>query len=108
MGILRAFEAAGADEAAQFEAGVEFAARQVQELVAAGDSPETRRRVEAERACVAALGAGCLAPVAAHHDGRQLTALIAAEDGSWVERRAGADPTAIAAALLEASRDNAA
>jgi methylenetetrahydrofolate reductase (NADPH) len=34
--FTRAFEAAGADEAAQFEAGVEFAARQVQELVAGG------------------------------------------------------------------------
>jgi methylenetetrahydrofolate reductase (NADPH) len=34
--FTRAFEAAGADEAAQFEAGVEFAARQVEELVAAG------------------------------------------------------------------------
>jgi methylenetetrahydrofolate reductase (NADPH) len=34
--FTRAFESAGADEAAQFEAGVEFAARQVEELVAAG------------------------------------------------------------------------
>ncbi len=32
----RAFEAAGDDEAAQFEAGVGFAARQVEELIAAG------------------------------------------------------------------------
>ena len=29
-------------------------------------SAETRRRVEAERACVAQVGAGCLSPVAAH------------------------------------------
>ena len=36
---------------------------------AAVDHAETRRRVEAERACVAAVGGGCLAPVAAHHDG---------------------------------------
>ena len=36
------------------------------------DHAETRRRVEAERACVAQVGAGCLAPVAAHHDGEQL------------------------------------
>lgn len=34
--FIRAFEAAGDDETAQFEAGVEFAARQVEELVAAG------------------------------------------------------------------------
>src|SRR5439155_15430794 len=38
-------------------------------LVAAADDPETRRRVEAERACLAAVGGGCLAPVAAFHDG---------------------------------------
>ncbi len=70
-------------------------------LVAAADHEETRRRVEAERACVARIGAGCLAPVAAHHDGRRLTALIAAEDGRWVERRAGEDPQEVAAALLQ-------
>src|SRR5262249_13960099 len=40
-----------------------------EELVAAADHAETRRRVEAERACVFAIGGGCLAPVAAHHDG---------------------------------------
>ena len=79
-----------------------------EELVAAGDSAETRRRVEAERACVAVIGAGCLAPVAAHHDGRLLTALIAAEDGSWLERASGDDPAAVAAALLAASRRRAA
>jgi hydroxymethylbilane synthase len=73
------------------------------ELVAHADDAETRRRVEAERACVAAIGGGCLAPVAAHHDGKQLTALIAAEDGSWIERRSGDDPDALAAALLEAA-----
>jgi len=65
------------------------------ELVAAVDDPETRRRVEAERACVAAVGGGCLAPVAAHHDGTVLTGLVADEDGRWVERRAGSDPAAI-------------
>jgi len=70
-----------------------------EELVAAVDDPETRRRVEAERACVFALGGGCLAPVAAFHDGAQLTALVAAEDGSWVERRSGDDPAALAAEL---------
>jgi hydroxymethylbilane synthase len=69
-------------------------------LVAHADDVETRRRVEAERACVAAIGAGCLAPVAAHHDGRVLTALIAAEDGTWIERRSGDDPAKVAADLL--------
>jgi hydroxymethylbilane synthase len=68
------------------------------------DDPETRRRVEAERACVAAIGGGYLAPVAAHHDGTLLTALIAAEDGTWVERRSGDDPAAIAAELLALAR----
>jgi hydroxymethylbilane synthase len=69
-------------------------------LVAAADDAETRRRVEAERACVAAIGGGCLAPVAAHHDGATLTALVAAEDGSWIKRRSGDDPAALAAELL--------
>ena len=69
-------------------------------LVAAVDHGETRRRVEAERACVAAIGGGCLAPVAAHHDGRKLTALVAAEDGSWIERRTGDDAAAVAGELV--------
>jgi hydroxymethylbilane synthase len=70
-----------------------------EELVAAADDEETRRRVEAERACVFTIGGGCLAPVAAHHDGDTLTALVAAEDGGWVERRSGDDPVALAAEL---------
>jgi hydroxymethylbilane synthase len=69
-------------------------------LVAEADDPETRRRVEAERACVFAIGGGCLAPVAAHHDGETLAALVAAEDGSWVERRSGDDPAVLAAELV--------
>jgi hydroxymethylbilane synthase len=68
--------------------------------VAQADHAETRRRVEAERACVAAVGGGCLAPVAAHHDGEKLAALVAAEDGSWVERRAGDDPVRLGLELL--------
>jgi hydroxymethylbilane synthase len=68
--------------------------------VAHADDQETRRRVEAERACVAAIGGGCLAPVAAHHDGTTLIGLVAAEDGSWLERRSGDDPAALAAELL--------
>jgi hydroxymethylbilane synthase len=70
-----------------------------EELVAHADDPETRRRVEAERACVFAIGGGCLAPVAAHHDGERLTALVAAEDGSWIERRRGDDPLELAREL---------
>lgn len=70
-------------------------------LVAAVDDPETRRRVEAERRCVAAVGGGCLAPVAAHHDGMTLTCLVASEDGSWLERRRGDDPDALGRELAE-------
>jgi hydroxymethylbilane synthase len=75
-------------------------------LVADADHTETRRRVEAERACVAAVGGGCLAPVAAFHAGATLTALVAAEDGSWVRRLTGDDPRELGrelAALAEAS-----
>jgi hydroxymethylbilane synthase len=70
-----------------------------EKLVAEADDSETRRRVEAERAVVFAIGGGCLAPVAAHHDGERLTALIADEDGAWVERRQGTDAAALAAEL---------
>jgi hydroxymethylbilane synthase len=94
-------EAAQGALALQVRAGEE-------ELVAAGDDPETRRRVEAERVCVAAVGAGCLAPVAAHHDGERIEVLIAAEDGSWVERRSGIDPAALAAELLAVAGERAA
>ena len=67
-----------------------------EELVAEADDPETHRRVGAERACVAAIGGGCLAPIAAHHDGRTLTALVADPDGAWIERQTGDDPVALA------------
>jgi hydroxymethylbilane synthase len=73
-------------------------------LVAAADHGETRRRVEAERAAVAAVGGGCLAPVAAYHDGTILTGLIAAEDGSWLERRTGDDPVALGLELAALER----
>jgi len=72
-------------------------------LVVAADDPDTRERVEAERAVVAAVGGGCLAPVAAHHDGSTLTGLVAAEDGSWIERHTGDDPVALGVELLDAS-----
>ena len=65
------------------------------DLVVSIDDEETRRRVEAERRCVAVVGGGCLAPVAAFHDGGTLTGLVAAEDGSWVERREGSDADAL-------------
>jgi hydroxymethylbilane synthase len=73
-----------------------------EERVVRADDAETRRRVEAERRCVGAVGAGCLAPVAAYHDGVTLHALIADENGAWVERRSGTDPAAVAADLLAA------
>ena len=75
-----------------------------EELVAAADDPETRRRVEAERLCVAVVGGGCLAPVAAHHDGVTLTALVAAEDGTWLERRTGDDPSLLGRELAALAR----
>jgi hydroxymethylbilane synthase len=88
------------------EAGQGAVALQVrageEELVAAVDDAETRRRVEAERACVARIGGGCVAPVAAHHDGDALTALVADEDGTWIERRRGLDALAIADELVAA------
>jgi hydroxymethylbilane synthase len=94
-------EAAQGALALQVRAGEE-------ELVAHADHADTRRRVEAERACVAAVGAGCLAPVAAHHDGVLLTALIAAEDGSWLELRSGVEPAQVAAAVVAAAGRRAA
>jgi hydroxymethylbilane synthase len=72
-------------------------------LVAAADDAETRGRVEAERAVVAAVGGGCLAPVAAYHDGTTLTGLVAAEDGSWIERHTGENPVVLGAELTDAS-----
>ena len=90
-------------EAAQGALALQVRAGEEQ-FVAAADHAETRRRVEAERAAVAAVGGGCLAPVAAHHDGTMLTALIAAEDGSWVERRSGDDPVALGLELVALAR----
>ena len=93
------------------EAGQGALALQVREgeehLVLAADDADTRLRVEAERAVVAAVGGGCLAPVAAHHDGATLIGLVAAEDGAWVERIAGADPDALGRELADASRRHA-
>ena len=93
-------EAAQGAIALQVRAGEE-------DLVVRSDHAETRRRVEAERAVVAAVEGGCLSPVAAHHDGTTLSALVAAEDGSWVERRTGDDPTALGRALADESRRHA-
>jgi hydroxymethylbilane synthase len=85
-------EAAQGALALQVRAGEE-------DLVDRADHAETRRRVEPERLCVATIGGGCLAPVAAHHDGVTLRALIAAEDGAWIEQRSGDDPVALAEEL---------
>jgi hydroxymethylbilane synthase len=88
------------------EAGQGALALQVRQgeetLVEAVDDAETRRCVEAERDCVALIGGGCLAPVAAHHDGSTLTALVADEDGRWIQRRCGSDPAELARELLAA------
>lgn len=73
-------------------------------LVERADHAETRRRVEAERRCVATVGGGCLAPVAAYHDGDRLVGLIAAEDGSWLERLDGDDPVALGRELARRAR----
>lgn len=86
-------EAAQGALALQVRAGEE-------ELVGRADHGETRRRVEPERRCVATIGGGCLAPVAAHHDGTALRALIADEDGAWIELRSGDDPVALAEELV--------
>ena len=72
-----------------------------EQLTAAADDAETRRRVEAERATVAAVGGGCLAPVAAHHDGTTLTGLVAAEDGTWLERITGEEAADVGRRLAE-------
>ncbi len=93
-------------EAGQGALALQVRAGDVQ-LVAAADDPETRERVEAERAVIAAVGGGCLAPVAAHHDGSTLTGLVAAEDGSWIERFTGDDPAALGAELADASTRHA-
>jgi hydroxymethylbilane synthase len=79
-----------------------------EERVAHADDAETRRRVAPERLCVATMGAGCLAPVAAHHDGTTLQGLIAHEDGLWIERRSGQDPHALARELVELAAAHAA
>jgi hydroxymethylbilane synthase len=70
-----------------------------EELALDANHAETARRVELERRCVALVGGGCLAPIAAHHDGTTLTGLVADPDGRWVERRRGDDPVALAAEL---------
>jgi hydroxymethylbilane synthase len=72
-----------------------------EDRVAGADDAATRFRVEAERACVAAVGGGCLAPVAAYHDGERLTGLIADEDGAWLERLTGDDPHELGRVLAE-------
>jgi hydroxymethylbilane synthase len=87
-------------EAGQGAVAFQVRAGEEQLVDRAGDE-QTRARVEAERACVAVIGGGCLKPVAAHHDGDSLTALIADENGAWIERRTGDDPAVVAAQLLD-------
>ncbi len=74
-----------------------------EELVSHCDHRETRMRVEAERACIAAMGGGCSVPAAAFHDGEALEALIADEYGRWLERRRGHDPVTLGRDLRAAA-----
>jgi hydroxymethylbilane synthase len=94
-------------EAGQGALALQVRAGEEKLLAGLGDA-ETRRQVEAERACAAAIGAGCLAPVAVHHDGATLTAMIAADDGSWLETASGDDPEALAAGLMAVAAARAA
>jgi hydroxymethylbilane synthase len=111
LGLGRAIGHRFEPEAMLPEAGQGALALQVrageEHLVAAAEDSETRHRVQAERAVVAAVGGGCLAPVAAHHDGSTLTGLVAAEDGSWIERRTGDDPVVLGVELADASTRHA-
>jgi hydroxymethylbilane synthase len=77
-------------------------------FVAAADDPATREHVDAERTVVAVVGGGCLAPVAAHHDGSTLTGLVAAENGSWLEKRSGPDAQALGVELAAIAAAHAA
>ena len=86
-------------EAGQGALALQVRARRGGSSSAAADDAETARRVEAERACVAAVGGGCLAPIAAHHDGETLDRARRGPDGRWVERRTGDDPAALASEL---------
>jgi hydroxymethylbilane synthase len=72
-------------------------------------SPTTPRRVAGggRARCVGAVGGGCLAPVAAHHDGATLTGLIASGGGSWLERRRATDPDALGRELAALERRTA-
>ena len=53
------------------------------------------RRVEAERRCVALSAAAASRRSRRTTTASSLTGLIAAEDGSWLERREGSDPEAL-------------
>ena len=74
----------------------------------AADDPATREQVEAERTVIAVVGGGCLAAAAAHHDGVTLAGLVAAEDGSWLEKRTGADAQALGEELAAIAAAHAA
>jgi hydroxymethylbilane synthase len=76
------------------------------ERLAAIEDERARRAVVAERTFLAAIGSGCDLPVGAlasvEGETTRLRALLAAEDGSWVERgETDGDPAALAATLLE-------
>jgi len=71
-------------------------------LLAAVDDPASHRAISAERGVLAALQAGCSAPVGAYAAGTellQLTAVVAAVDGGSAVRARAAGPAAEAARL---------
>jgi hydroxymethylbilane synthase len=72
------------------------------ELLSSVDDPVSRAAVTAERAVLAALHAGCSAPVGAYAAGTKLlhvTAVIAAVDGESAVRASASAPAAEAARL---------
>ncbi len=82
--------------------------RATRRLLRVVDHLPTRRAVTAERATLAGLGAGCLAPVGAHAlpsaDGERLRllAVVATPDGKRIIRAERAGPTSRPAALARA------
>ncbi|CAB1128360.1 porphobilinogen deaminase (hydroxymethylbilane synthase) [Candidatus Hydrogenisulfobacillus filiaventi] len=86
---------------------VRAADTRVRELVAGLDHAPTRRQVEAERAVLAAVGAGCQMPLGAYarwrEDGRlEVAGQAASPDGRRLLRAERAGPPEAAAALGEA------
>lgn len=89
-----------ADDAGQANTGL--ANTGLAELLSSVDDPVSRAAVTAERAVLAALRAGCSAPVGAYAAGTEflhVTAVIAAVDGESAVRASASGPAAEAASL---------